>query len=76
MNRAQLCLLRSVGKKGFPTYLLTVFLSRCGATQEDLDQLVSWGFVRVEELVPRDSRYVMTPAGKKAYRERPRNVYF
>lgn len=67
----QLCLLRSLRKTGLPVSLLEIFLSRCGASQEDWQGLRDWGLVEQE-----GDRFVLTKIGQREYRGQSKGHYF
>jgi hypothetical protein len=75
LNRAQLCLLRSIKSTGFPAELLQIFLGRCGATVAEWQALLDADLVTAGKRAER-GRYVITKAGTTAYNHRPKHIYF
>ncbi len=62
LSFGQLYLLQSCRKAGFPEELLPNFLSRCGATGEEHQDLVSRGLIE-----SKGGRLVLTRTGKRTY---------
>ena len=71
LSTAQLCLLRSLKSRGVPVELRDVFLSRCGASLQELWDLRDAGTVEEKE-----GRLQMTDWGKRIYRRESKGRYF
>jgi hypothetical protein len=71
LNRAQLCLLRSLKTAGWPAELLGILLNRCGATPAEWQSLVLGALVELTK-----GRWLITPLGTRTYNQRPRTLYF
>lgn len=71
MTTAVLCLLRSLESRSIETGLVPIFLTRCGATAADYDDLKTAGHVR-----ERAGRTEITDDGRRAYRKAKVGRYF
>jgi hypothetical protein len=74
LNRAQLCLLRSLLRTGWPGTMTDILLGRCGATAEDWQALIDNRLVTTElELA---ERHLLTAEGLREYRRQSKGRYF
>lgn len=71
MNRAQLCVARSLKLRGCPSDLMHIYLTRCGATQAEFDEMLSASFVSEQ-----DFRFSLTKQGEREYNKQKRGQYF
>lgn len=71
LNRAQYCLLRSLKGRGISSELLSIFLNRCGASQEDWQQLIDLEFA-----VTSGDRIILSRKGLRTYNQRSKSIYF
>src|SRR5262249_4864112 len=70
-DRAQMQMLRAIANKGWPVDLLSHLLSRCGASQQQWDSLISSNAVEVV-----NDRFVMTRTGKRVYNLCKKSMWF
>lgn len=72
LNIHQLMLLRGMMPQGWPPDLVHIHVVRCGATQEEWEELLR------EELIGPDEngRLWMTKQGKKEYEKQRQGQYF
>lgn len=68
---SQLCLLRSIKKRGIPTELINTFLTRCGASIEEWRILLDSKHTFLKE-----ERFYITQLGKKEYQKQKIGRYF
>ncbi len=71
LTRPQLCLMRTLLKRGWEQSLTDTMLLRCGAARQDWDALVEAGLIASER-----NLWTLTEAGRLAFRRRPANIYF
>lgn len=73
LSDPQLRLLRSLVVNGWPAELLVQLLNRCGATAEEMEQLIRLSLVHTSKKPP---RYLLTPIGKKRFNKEKKGRYF
>lgn len=75
LNRAKLCVLRILLNSSWEVALTEYLVGRCGCTQADWDGLLAAGWVKVGTR-GQQGRWIITDAGRAAYRSRPKHLYF
>jgi hypothetical protein len=71
LNVPQLMMLRSLRKRGWEAALIPWLPTRCGASPADWEALAAGGLV--EE---RQGRFVLTPEGRRQYRQQSKGKHF
>lgn len=74
LNRAQLCLLRSLRRQGWPGTMTAILLDRCGATPADWQALIDAQLVTTTG--EPTARHLLTAAGLRTYRQQAKGRYF